>query len=294
MALNLTVFKRRTLTAVFFVIVMLAGLLWNRWSFLFLFTLIHFGCWHEFLNLIEKIFSLRFHTYLRMGLMTAGYGMMLWFCSHDYVIDEYRLKENFSFPVSLAGYVIVVMGIFRQPLPSVKPVLAAMGGWLYISISLGFMLKLYDTGLFICPRQNILIQFPLLIIITIWINDTMAYLTGAWFGKTPLSKISPKKTIEGTLGGILCSVILVSLLYYSLCSPVNRKSALLVFILLTAVTSVAGVAGDLFESWLKRLAGVKDSGTILPGHGGFLDRFDSMLFAIPLAGLACSLLAKTF
>ena len=107
----------------------------------------------------------------------------------------------------------------------------------------------------------------------------MAYIVGSFIGKTPLSKISPKKTIEGTLGGII------------LCSSSNWFTFLSIFfnsnivthvsMIIAAICAIFGTLGDLLESKLKRMANVKDSGSFMPGHGGFLDRFDSLLIAVP-------------
>jgi phosphatidate cytidylyltransferase len=128
---------------------------------------------------------------------------------------------------------------------------------------------------------------PLIIIATIWLNDTMAYLVGSFIGKTPLSPISPKKTWEGTIGGILVSILLVTLgaTMWIKADPVSVASV-------AAVTAVAGTFGDLLESKIKRLAGVKDSGHFMPGHGGFLDRFDSLLVATPFAWILCKLFLR--
>jgi phosphatidate cytidylyltransferase len=107
----------------------------------------------------------------------------------------------------------------------------------------------------------------------------MAYIVGSLIGKTPLSSISPKKTWEGTIGGIILSVAVMSLVgWYA-----NAEWRHYLFISLIA--AITGTFGDLFESKLKRMSGVKDSGTFMPGHGGFLDRFDSLLFAIPFVWL---------
>ena len=118
----------------------------------------------------------------------------------------------------------------------------------------------------------------MLIIFSIWINDTMAYIVGSLIGKTPLSKISPKKTWEGTTGGIILSVIVITLFL----QPLLYWKYLLGISLISAL---AGTFGDLLESKLKRMAGVKDSGSIMPGHGGFLDRFDSLILATPFVWL---------
>ena len=114
-----------------------------------------------------------------------------------------------------------------------------------------------------------------------WSNDTMAYFGGRMFGRTPLAPaISPKKTVEGSLTGWLGGV--GALFIFDHFFPLQLHTFALV-ITGTALV-VAGSLGDLFESSLKRSAGIKDSGTVLPGHGGFLDRFDSFFFVVP-AGL---------
>ena len=120
----------------------------------------------------------------------------------------------------------------------------------------------------------------MLIIASIWINDTMAYIVGSMIGKTPFSNISPKKTWEGTIGGVILSIVVMSLLSYFAASQFDWNNIQL-FATIGAVASIVGTIGDLLESKLKRMADVKDSGTILPGHGGFLDRFDSLLLATP-------------
>ena len=118
---------------------------------------------------------------------------------------------------------------------------------------------------------------PFAIILSIWINDTMAYVVGSFIGKTPFSKISPKKTWEGTVGGVILCVVAMGFIvhfvnaFYFL--PLKHWLAI------AAICAVFGTLGDLLESKLKRRANVKDSGSFMPGHGGFLDRFDSLLIA---------------
>lgn len=124
---------------------------------------------------------------------------------------------------------------------------------------------------------------PLAIIFSIWINDTMAYIVGSFIGKNPLTKISPKKTWEGTIGGAVLCVITISLLGF--CLPQTKDIAIQHWICIAAICAFFGTLGDLLESKLKRMAGVKDSGSFMPGHGGFLDRFDSLLVATPFVWL---------
>jgi phosphatidate cytidylyltransferase len=286
MAFNWQTFRTRTLTAAVFVVVMLAGMLWNQWSFLILFTIIHFGCWWEYLELIEKIRQCTFHVYTKMGLMVIGYGLMLWFCGPAYEIKGYSLKENLSLPASAAGFALVLIGIFQKNPVKLTSFGAAALGLLYISLSWGLLMSLRGNYSFI--ENGVLYQYPpewhkkvvpCAIIFSIWVNDTMAYIIGSLIGKNPLSKVSPKKTWEGTIGGIILAMIVAGVIAWAF--DFNIKDLLL----LSAIAAITGTFGDLLESKLKRMANVKDSGSIMPGHGGFLDRFDSMLVATPFVWL---------
>lgn len=286
MAFNWSTFRTRSLTAVIFVVVMLAGLLWNHWSFFILFSIIHFGCWWEYLKLMEKIRNTSFHIYFKIGLMLLGYGLMLWFCDPTYEIRDYGLRENFFLPLSLAGFVLMAIGIFLQKKIQVTALAAALPGLFYISLSWGLMIDL-RRGFFISKidvvDQSLVgwhqVIVPCAVIFSIWINDTMAYIVGSLIGKTPLSKISPKKTWEGTLGGIVLAVIVAGVIAWL--SHFDIK----VIIIIAGIASIVGTFGDLLESKLKRMAGMKDSGHIMPGHGGFLDRFDSLLLTVPAVWL---------
>ena len=285
MAFNWRTFRTRALTAIIFAAVMLTGLLWNHWSFLVLFSVIHFGSWWEYLRLIEKIYTTTLHIYTKLGLMLMGYALMLWFCGTAYNIAGYGLKENFSFPFSLAGIILLVIGIFQKNKIELKSLGGAALGVLYISLSWGLMMDLRSAGTLNIDaegggflKRDVGYTIPMFIIFSIWINDTMAYIVGSLIGKTPLSKISPKKTWEGTIGGAILSVILVTFFL----QPLLYWKYLLGIALISSIT---GTFGDLIESKLKRMAGVKDSGQIMPGHGGFMDRFDSLLLATPFVWL---------
>jgi phosphatidate cytidylyltransferase len=128
-------------------------------------------------------------------------------------------------------------------------------------------------------------SIPLLVIVTVWVNDTMAYLVGSFIGKTPLSSISPNKTWEGTIAGVILAVLIVTKVL-GIWIPIQEKFIFLI----SLVAAIMGNFGDLFESKLKRMAGVKDSGSMMPGHGGFLDRFDSILLATPFVWLLLQIL----
>ncbi|MGZ8541120.1 MAG: phosphatidate cytidylyltransferase [Chitinophagaceae bacterium] len=289
MAFNWQTFRTRALTAIVFVVVMLAGLLWNQWSFLVLFSVIHFGCWWEYLGLMEKIHNTTFHIYTKLGLMLIGYGLMLWFCGPAYNIAGYGLKQNFSLLVSAAGFILLIIGIFQKNKIELKSFGAAALGLAYISLSWGLMMDLYgietNNPILYKDSKNYLVYFPLIAIGCMWINDTMAYIVGSLIGKTPLTKISPKKTWEGTIGGIILSALIMGYIGFMFDEWFVFGKHLVFWIILALIAVIAGTFGDLLESKLKRMAGVKDSGRIMPGHGGFLDRFDSLILATPFVWL---------
>ena len=124
----------------------------------------------------------------------------------------------------------------------------------------------------------------LLVFFMLWSNDSFAFLIGKNIGKTPLApKISPKKTIEGFAGGVISTIAVALIL--SLWFLKDANFTLYAWIGLALIVSISGVIGDLIESYFKRKAGVKDSGNSIPGHGGFLDRLDSFIFATPFVYL---------
>jgi phosphatidate cytidylyltransferase len=112
------------------------------------------------------------------------------------------------------------------------------------------------------------------LLVIVALSDVGAYYTGKKFGKTPFSPTSPKKTLEGVFGGVALATIIGAILIVS-----TSEIGFIAALLLAMLTSIAGIFGDLFESYLKREAGVKDSGNLIPGHGGVLDRVDGYLFA---------------
>jgi phosphatidate cytidylyltransferase len=122
------------------------------------------------------------------------------------------------------------------------------------------------------------IEWTFLAISLVWANDIGAYLIGRQFGSHLLApQVSPKKTVEGSLGGLLFSIV-VALVFWRIVGG----APWIMYIILGVIIGISAQIGDLFESALKRSAGVKDSGKLIPGHGGILDRFDSLIFALPL------------
>jgi phosphatidate cytidylyltransferase len=286
MAFNWQIFQRRTLTAFVFAAVVLTGLFWNHWSFFVLVSIIHFGCWWEYFNLVEKMHHHVIHRTTRLGFMLLGYSVLLLFCRQVYAMNSYPLRENLFFPVSVAGIIMLGIGIFQSSRINIKTIGVTALGLLYISLCWGLMLDLRQYGI-IFKGEGSFADFgmitPAAIIFSIWINDTMAYIVGSFIGKTPLSRVSPKKTWEGTLGGIFLAISVMGIVAVLFHAGVYET------MIIAGIAALAGTFGDLLESWLKRMAGVKDSGNLMPGHGGFLDRFDSLLLATPAVWLYINL-----
>jgi phosphatidate cytidylyltransferase len=285
MALNPSVLKTRSLTAAVFVIVMLTGLLWNPWSFLLLFSVIHFGCWMEYqkiLVLIDKEYA-DISPLHRYSVQIAGWCLML-YCVNDHLSIAGISLNAIGWWGCLGFLVLFVLGeTIRYRTLNLRNIGRSALGLLYIS--LGLTLLTWLRTLYYGSPILYVDRIPVLMIIgSIWINDTMAYIVGSLIGKTPLSAISPKKTWEGTLGGIVLAIGVMGGIGYW----VSKTPSLGLFtpgqwMVVAAIASVTGTFGDLLESKLKRMAGIKDSGHIMPGHGGFLDRFDSLLVAAPCA-----------
>ena len=288
MALNIQTFRTRTLTAIVFAVIMLCGLLINYWSFLILFYIIHFGCWIEFQKLsgfISPVYKSA-SAFEKSIITIAGLGFMTYMTNRLFSYDKLTLSHFGLYLMLISLLIFLIIIIARRNLTFL---IVSITGFLYISLSCGLMVDMRTSG--IISGSAFSLDFglimPLLIIITIWINDTMAYIVGSLIGKKQLSSISPKKTWEGTIGGALIAIIIITA-----CGIILFKADITQLISLTALICIAGIAGDLFESKLKRMAGVKDSGNIMPGHGGFLDRFDSLLFATILVWLYVQLFLK--
>lgn len=288
MAFNIQTFKTRALTAIIFAAVMLVGLLWNHWSFFILFSIIHFGCWIEYQKLVALIDPgykeiTPFHKY---GVIIAGWCLMLWFSSDTYSIFGMRLHEIGWWLGLIIAFILPITELLFTKNIQLKNIGHSVFGLIYISLSWGLMMDLRRE--YFIAEPNLLYMYPpewhskvvpCAIVASIWINDTMAYIVGSFIGKTPLSKISPKKTWEGTIGGIILAMLVTGLIAWQFNFDFKE------IIIIAAISAIFGTFGDLLESKLKRLAGVKDSGSFMPGHGGFLDRFDSLLIAIPFVWL---------
>ncbi len=171
-------------------------------------------------------------------------------------------------------FIIFVAGLFKKSENSFFEIAFTIIGIIYIVIPLALLIFIFDP---VNDFNSLYPGFLLALFCILWVNDTFAYLVGILIGKNKLfERISPKKTWEGTIGGAVFSIIaayIISIFYPEL--------NLMEWIFFAIIVVTTGNLGDLVESLLKRNYGQKDSGNILPGHGGILDRFDSLFFAGP-------------
>ena len=265
---------RRGATAFIFVIVMLGGIYGGRHAFVLLFALITGLCLWEFFNIVLMKNQRRDLIRQWLGLTL---GMVPYLLASIVQLDLISNKEAFIaiaallfFPVVFSAFIYELYSRSEQPFVNVAFIVLGMG---YIGVPFVLLEFIaFEDGYF---HANTV--FGLLAMT--WVNDTGAYLVGSRFGKTPLfPRISPKKTWEGAVGGTL-STLLVAIFVHQFLGGLR----LVDWIVLAGIVVVFGSLGDLVESMLKRSAHIKDSGSILPGHGGLLDRFDAFIFLLPFA-----------
>jgi phosphatidate cytidylyltransferase len=269
MALHWPTFFTRLGSAIVFSAIMMGGLLWNSWALLVLVSLIAVLCLREAFRIIDTITSTSTPSWLVMATVFSSL-LMLWVppvAGYLHGLPPVIWQAKYLTPLLvLLAVLLLSAGLSKRP--SLVNGLVALAAIAYVTMP---CLMLYAMRL-----QSLLL--PLALVLLIWMNDTMAYLVGSFIGTTPFSPISPKKTWEGTAGGAILTMGLA--MWWGWYSGFFR---LVDWAVLALCASVAGTAGDLLESKLKRMAGIKDSGTMMPGHGGALDRFDSLLIATPFA-----------
>ena len=208
-----------------------------------------------------------------------------------YATAQYGMAISHEFGIFIPYLLYLLYVVCRSTFLPHKDMLPSLGnsliGQLYIAAPLALTIRLTlvaDPFTSMTQYNGLLL---LAIFIFIWVNDTGAYLVGSRWGKRRLApSISPKKSVEGSIGGLLL-VLLSAVVLRLLLFP---ELSWLRILLIAAVVAIFGTIGDLFESSLKRQAGVKDSGKLIPGHGGILDRIDSLLLAVPAVYLLLAVL----
>lgn len=256
--------KTRAITGFFFVIVMLASVLLGQYVFSVFYLLVSILCLHEFYKLIAQS---GVRPNMQAGMLNGV--LVFVFVALQYYSTEFRfLLVLLTFSMSL----IFIQELYKPSPAPFTNIAFTFLGIIFTVVPFSF----FHALAFVNGHFNF--HFPLAFLLMLWTNDTGAYLSGRFFGRTKLfERHSPKKTWEGFIGGALLTICTATLLsHYFLDVHWRQWASMAVYI------SLVGTFGDLVESMFKRSINIKDSGGILPGHGGLLDRFDGLLLSAPL------------
>jgi phosphatidate cytidylyltransferase len=275
--------RTRSITALGLGSIFVAAVILSEYSSALIFLIIALGGLIEFYTLIAKSSDVKPQKIVGaiLGLIVFMTGITLTVLADSTGISLIEWKKiGATFLVLFLG--IAAGEMLRKSAQAFQNVSATIFGVLYTCIPFALLV---NTG--VDAQGNYAPWTIMGFFFIIWASDTGAYFVGRSFGKHKLAeRLSPKKTVEGFIGGIGASAIVGYLL-----SHYNSTLGVTTWLICGIVLAIAGTAGDLFESMLKRQLGVKDSGNILPGHGGILDRFDSTYFAAPVYWMFIKLLS---
>jgi phosphatidate cytidylyltransferase len=252
----------------------IGAVLWSKWSAMALFAVIMIGGLVEFFNLCRKR---GYQPMYAMGIMAS----LCLFCTIA-LPAALKVDDILSSGVAFALIVLVmivpalfVCEIWRKSTTPIANIATTFMGVMYVALPMSLLI--WVPNLIGVQKAEVWEPWKLLAFMSIiWANDVFAYLFGIAFGKHRLcERISPKKSWEGFFGGLVGAVGLAVLFGYLFEANMVRWA------IMGLIAAVTGVAGDLVESMFKREVDVKDSGRIMPGHGGFLDRFDALFISVP-------------
>jgi len=227
-----------------------------------------------FLSIISIFSGLALLEYQRLQKVTSLlpylFLMLLWVQSVFHFLPN--LITALLLPIVVGINLYLAFALFQSPNRAFSKQFSLLGAFFYLAGSSYFILALTHI------EPELGVGPVLFVYASIWVNNSFAYLVGRLFGKTPLfPSISPKKTWEGFFGGLVFTLLLS---YYIAVQQTDFSIAYL--LLMGSLIAIFATVGDLVQSKFKRLAAVKDSGSLIPGHGGFFDRMDSVLFSAPL------------
>lgn len=267
----------RSLTAVFFVIVMVGSVLLGQTVFAILLLGITYLSISEFVTIVSGE-NVQPSPWLTISVSMLSYSVLaahaLGFISMEWLV----LIVPFLF-------LIFVAELWRNKKHPFQNIALSLLGVVYIAFPFGLMIHFFDTVYLSGPlHYGIALGYLLLL----WLNDTGAYFVGSLLGKHKLfERISPGKTWEGSTGGALFALATAWAL-----SVIFVQLTTIQWMTIAIIAVISGTLGDLVESMLKRSLGIKDSGNILPGHGGMLDRFDAVLISAPFVFVYLALFCR--
>lgn len=259
---------KRSLTGIAFAAIMLAGIIIHQYVFAVVFTVLLMLTLYEFYKISENI---GYEPSAKIGLTCGFLLFIIFFLAANQIIPEQFIYLSILIPLAT-----LLPDLFDKRKNGFKNSMITIAGIIYVALPFSLL------SFIVFPGNNSESEFyPWVLIgifLIIWMYDSMAYVFGSLLGKHKIcQRISPKKSWEGLIGGAVFAIItgIVNSVFFHELSITN-------WIVIAILIVIFGTSGDFFESKLKREAGVKDSGSILPGHGGMLDRFDTVLFAVPV------------
>jgi len=279
---------KRTISGAVYIALLLASILFSTESFITLFGVFLIITIYEFSNIVNlnKVFSILFGTLVySVTILISHYNKQTSKFINETFNSNISLETNIKqldlvlLAITIVVSIKCIIFLFYdsvQKISTSSKYLYLLG---YITLPFIFIVKIsFGTNDY---NPKIIIG----LFVLIWTNDTFAYLVGKSMGKHKLfERVSPKKTIEGFLGGVVFAAFagfLISKLYIQP-NPEFSNTSILIWTIIALIVSIFGTIGDLIESKFKRIAGIKDSGSIMPGHGGILDRLDSVIFVAPI------------
>ncbi len=270
---------KRSLTGIAFAAIMLAGIIIHQYVFAVVFTVFLLLTLYEFYKISENI---GYEPSAKIGL-TCGFLLFIIF----FLAASRVIPQNFIYLSILIPLFTLLPDLFDKRKNGFKNSMITLAGLIYIALPFSLL------SFIIIPENSAGSGFyPWILVgifLIIWMYDSMAYVFGTLLGKHKIcERISPNKSWEGLAGGAVFAVIMGIVN-----SVIFHELSLTNWIVIAFLIVAFGTSGDFFESKLKREAGVKDSGNILPGHGGMLDRFDTLLFAAPVIYVWINLFGNT-
>jgi phosphatidate cytidylyltransferase len=222
-------------------------------------------------NILATFELYRFNTsFKKSDVFNSLWGIFCYILFHLYFIGA--IEQQWLYALFIVPLVLLSIELYKKKNNVFGNTAYTLLACVYITFPL-IILNYLNASTSGSYSKIVLVAF-----ILVWINDTFAYLTGMMFGKHKLfERMTPKKTWEGFTGGVIATILSSWLLF-----DFSEYQSLMAWLVLGFVIAIASVFGDFVESMFKRNAGVKDSGNLMPGHGGILDRIDSILFVFPV------------
>lgn len=272
-------FTKRAISGTIYVTLISLSLLIGSWSAFSLLLVLAFLClWEYKLLLLDGLSVFQKIVFILCGLYLFSV-LSLW--QFMYIP---RLYYGLGLLFTVMLFIVQLFHKHKSPFDMIGRQLT---GWIYIPFSIGLLYGIgYQKFLYVNGEIAYNGLLVLAIFILIWTNDTFAYLIGKWLGKHPLfSRVSPGKTIEGSIGGLLLTIGAAAGIFYW-----QHQFTLIEYCILAVIVCLGATLGDLIESMLKRSLDIKDSGNIIPGHGGILDRIDATLVTAWFVYFYCQLI----